>query len=136
MCSFGPEGRSSCCSVPTYLLPMGFNKQTIPPYTVSTYKELFHYMNTTFLVGASSGRGSGIHVVTSLSFSLHAPPSLPLSLFLPCSSPPSSNDLHLSPIYDGHFPHSLSSYLNSSLPLSSPSLHFSVPQSSEEVHGR
>ena len=40
---------------------MGFNKHPIPPYTVSTYQELFHCMNTTFLVEADSQTCIGVH---------------------------------------------------------------------------
>ena len=44
-----------------HLLPMGFNKHPIPPYTVSTYQELFHCMNTAFLVEAVSQTCIGGH---------------------------------------------------------------------------
>ena len=71
-----------------HLLPVGFNKQPIPPYTVSTYQELFHCMNTAFLVEADSQTCIGVHFDTAHSCLVTYHPS---SLFpsLP-NSPPSS----------------------------------------------
>ena len=111
-----------------HLLPMGFNGQPILPYTVSTYLELFHCMNTAFLVEADSQTCIRVHLntahcclVTLCTPRPYLPPSqfstqLRLFLLLPPLNPKlvTTTSFAVSPFSPPH----------TSLPLSFPSLSF------------
>ena len=78
-----------------HLWPMGFIKQSIPPYTVSAYWELFHCMNTTSMIEADSQRCIGVHfniahccLVIFVSISLPSLNSSPSSIVFSCPLPP------------------------------------------------
>ena len=122
-----------------YLLPMGFNKQPIPPYTVCTCQELFRCMNTAFMIEADSQTCIGVHINTaycclvilctsvpvSLSFQFFS--QLSLLLLLPLLNPilVTTTSFAVSPFPTPH----------TSLPLSFPSLPFSISLPPSELRG-
>ena len=125
-----------------HLLPMGFNKHPIPPYTVSTYQELFHCMNTAFLVEVDSQTCIGVHLDTACCclVVLCTPcpylPPFPILHPAPSSSPAPSPQPHTC---HNHFfccpsfpptPYFTSCHC---LFLPSPSPSLTLPQSSEEA---
>ena len=98
-----------CQPMHNHLLPVGFSKQPIPPYTVSTYQELFHCMNTAFVVEADSQTCTGVHFNTAhcclVNFSTPRPYLLPPppNSFTVYLSQPLPSLSFLSPLLQNHF---------------------------------
>ena len=118
---------------------MGVNKQPIPPHTVCAYQELFHCMNTAFLVEADSLTCIGVRFDTAHCYLVifctpcHYLPPFPILYPAPSSSPVSPpNPILVTTTYFAVSPFPPS---HTSLPLSLPSLPFSISHSPSELRG-